>query len=152
MDVVGRFFLCRLCQAQTLLCGPCDRGQIYCSKDCSRAARRSATRAAGRRYQASRRGRHAHALRARAYRARRNKVTQQGSPPLVADALLPSSLVVVMTESSPALSAPPLAVGRCRRCGVRCSTFVRLDFQRRRPAQRNSSHRHPRGEQFGHSP
>jgi hypothetical protein len=37
-------------------------------------------RAAGRRYQASRRGRVAHALRARSYRARRKNVTHQGSP------------------------------------------------------------------------
>lgn len=152
MDFVGRFFLCRLCQAQTLLCGPCDRGQIYCSKDCSRVARRRATRASGQRYQATRRGRHAHALRARTYRARRNKVTHQGSPPPVADALLPISLVVVTTEPSSSLSAPPLVVGHCQRCGVRCSTFVRLDFQRRRPAHRQPFHRHPRGERFGHPP
>lgn len=81
MEPTGRFFLCARCRAQVLICSGCDRGQIYCTQACSAAARRASLREAGRRYQASRRGRITHAARARRYRERRNKVTHQGSPP-----------------------------------------------------------------------
>ena len=77
----ARLFLCARCQAQVLVCSHCDRGQIYCAQGCAQTARRDAQRAAGRRYQASRRGRVNHAARAGRYRARQNNVTHQGSPP-----------------------------------------------------------------------
>ena len=54
----------------------CDRGQQYCGARCSGLARRESLRAAGRRYQQSRRGRHCHrcarrdAERQRRYRRR----------------------------------------------------------------------------------
>ena len=79
MEPTGRMFLCAGCRALVVVCPRCDRGQIYCSRDCAARARRASQRAAGRRYQASRRGRFAHAARARRYRARRNIVTHQGS-------------------------------------------------------------------------
>jgi DNA-binding MarR family transcriptional regulator len=65
----ARLFLCVRCQAQVLVCSHCDRGQIYCAQGCAQTARRDAQRAAGRRYQASRRGRVNHAARAGRYRA-----------------------------------------------------------------------------------
>lgn len=77
----ARLFLCVRCKAQVLVCSHCDRGQIYCAQGCAQTARRDAQRAAGRRYQASRRGRVNHAARAGRYRARQNNVTHQGSPP-----------------------------------------------------------------------
>jgi hypothetical protein len=58
----GRLFLCARCQAQVFVCSHCDRGQIYCAQGCGQTARRDAQRAAGRRYQASRRGRVNHAV------------------------------------------------------------------------------------------
>ena len=42
-------------------CSRCDRGQQYCGAHCNGLARRESLRAAGRRYQQSRRGRHCHA-------------------------------------------------------------------------------------------
>jgi hypothetical protein len=90
----GRLFLCARCQAQILVCSHCDRGQIYCAQGCAQTARRAAQRAAGRRYQASRRGRVNHAARAGRYRARQNNVTHQGSPPHGADDLVMASAVV----------------------------------------------------------
>ena len=53
----GRLFLCARCHAQVLVCSHCDRGQIYCAQGCAQTARRDAQRAAGQRYQVSRRGR-----------------------------------------------------------------------------------------------
>jgi transposase len=64
----GRLFLCARCRAQVFICRRCDRGQIYCASGCAQAARRVSLREAAQRYQHSRRGRLAHAQRARRYR------------------------------------------------------------------------------------
>lgn len=61
--LTGRFFLCGRCRLQVTICRSCDRGQRYCGQDCAHAARRESVREAGRRYQRSRRGRLAHAVR-----------------------------------------------------------------------------------------
>ena len=54
----ARLFLCAApdCRAQALICSHCDRGHIYCA-NCGPHARRRSLHAAGRRYQASHRGR-----------------------------------------------------------------------------------------------
>lgn len=62
MDLPGRRYLCAGCRTAVLICSRCDRGQRYCT-GCAGEARRRSVRAAGRRYQASLRGRHAHAKR-----------------------------------------------------------------------------------------
>jgi len=136
----ARLFLCVRCKAQVLVCSHCDRGQIYCAQGCAQTARRDAQRAAGRRYQASRRGRVNHAARAGRYRARQNNVTHQGSPPQPADDLVMASAVV--SASKPASACPGEAArpspGRrsgnwsCHWCGCRCPPFVRREFLRRR--------------------
>ena len=152
MDWVGRFFLCAGCRAQTLVCSHCDRGQIYCSTECAQAARRHSVREAGRRYQVSRRGRHAHAERARHLRARRNKVTHQGSPSAVVDDLLPVSLAVVTPVPGSSTPVEEFSRWRCCFCGVQCSEFIRSGFQRRRQASRRAILRRQRGGKVGHSP
>ena len=86
----ARVFVCARCRRQVLICSRCDRGQQYCGARCSALARAESLRAAGRRYQQSRRGRHCHAERQRRYRHRcregawQEKVTHHGSasPPL----------------------------------------------------------------------
>ena len=109
-------------------------------KGCAQTARRDAQRAAGRRYQASRRGRVNHAARAGRYRARQNNVTHQGSPPRRADDLVTASAVVIASKPP---SASPGDVARrspghrsgswsCHWCGCRCPPFVRREFLRRR--------------------
>jgi len=151
-DAVGdsgppaRLFWCLRCRAQVLICSSCDRGQVYCADGCAQEARRWSQREAGRRYQASRRGRINHAARARRYRARKNNVTHQGSPPDRTDDLLAVSLVVVAMESTSAdRSGRPR--WHCHRCGRRCPEFVRRTFLRRRRdswTNRKGSHRdHP---------
>jgi rubrerythrin len=130
-------FACAGCHAQVVLCRRCDRGQIYCGTDCSARARSSAQRAAGRRYQASRRGRFVHAARARRYRSRSKTVTHQGSPVPPAGDLLPSEALVPLTE----VVGDPVAVEpttwRCCVCGAPCADQVRLGFLRRgRPIDR----------------
>ncbi len=66
----GRLFLCAGCRGQVIICSCCDRGQIYCNGGCAPRARRQTLQAAGRRYQASPRGRRRHAARMGRWRAR----------------------------------------------------------------------------------
>lgn len=84
---VGRLYLCARCRAQVFICRRSDRGNRYCH-DCAAHARRDSVREAGQRYQLSRRGRFAHAARARRYRARRQIVAHHGSPDFPDDAVL----------------------------------------------------------------
>jgi hypothetical protein len=129
MQPTGRLFLCARCRAQVFICRRCDRGQIYCAGGCAQAARRASLREAAQRYQRSRRGRLAHAQRARRYRARHNKVTHHGSPVPAPNALLPAdSTRTAFTHSR--VSAPVRA--HCQVCGCTCSPFMRLGPLRRR--------------------
>jgi hypothetical protein len=136
-----------------LLCSRCDRGQRYCGRACSRAARLASRREAAKRYQRSRAGRIAHAARSRRWRQRRrerdracratalvagttNFVTHQGSPMPVSDAPLAAleqadACVPVVSDTSPT----PI-VARCRRCAAVLSPWVRQGFLRHGRASR----------------
>jgi hypothetical protein len=133
-----------------LLCSRCDRGQRYCGRACSRAARDDSRREAGRRYQRSRRGRVAHAARSRRWRQQHqactspdlgdaepdidisNFVTHQGSAIPAPDAQLPSCEQA--TERAPvdtaASIAPTSMAARCRRCATSLSPWARQGFLR----------------------
>jgi hypothetical protein len=136
----ARLFLCADpgCRAQALICSRCDRGHIYCA-DCAPHARRRSLHAAGRRYQASSRGRIRHAERPRRYRARKyraheNKVTHHGSLSDRSNALLIADSAVVVEEPSSTDSRPPPRRQDwcCLCCGRRCSEHVRQSFLPRR--------------------
>ena len=73
MSNTARRFNCASCRRQVVLCRRCDRGHVYCSRECGETARRKSLRLAGRRYQNSRRGRHTHAQRQRRYRERQRR-------------------------------------------------------------------------------
>jgi len=136
----ARLFLCVRCRTQVLICSCCDRGQIYCAGGCAQEARYHSQRAAGRRYQTSRRGRQAHAVRARRWRTRQKNVTHQGSPPQPPDDVV--SVDAETTASQPAaVSLRGVAtrsrgqgpgLSRCHWCGCRCPPRVRLGFLPRR--------------------
>ncbi|KQW60304.1 hypothetical protein [Variovorax sp. Root411] len=129
-----------------LLCSRCDRGQRYCGRACSRAARSASRREAAERYQRSRAGRIAHAARSRRWRQRQrevdrlacdgdvaastaiNFVTHQGSPVTALDAPLTpneqaAEAVVVAKPTS-------IAWALCRRCAAALSPWARLGFLR----------------------
>jgi hypothetical protein len=146
----ARLFLCADpgCRAQVVICSDCDRGHIYCA-DCAPHARRRSLHKAGRRYQASCRGRNKHAERARRYRARQNKVTHHGSLPDRLDALVVTDPAVVVEQQLPTPHSrqPPRRQGWCCLCcGRRCSEHVRQGFLQRR-VRRNRrggpDHDHP---------
>lgn len=154
MPQTGRMYLCARCRAQVVVCRRCDRGQIYCPSGlapsgigpsgCAVVARREAQRAAGRRYQSSRRGRFVHAERARRYRDRQRErckiVTHQGCSAALASDLLPlKTEVAVMgaateprTEPAPGEAAVVIEPSRpaCTHCGARCPAGVRFGFVR----------------------
>ncbi|WP_331649438.1 hypothetical protein [Piscinibacter sp.] len=140
--------MCARCRQQVLLCSRCDRGQRYCGRACSRAARLESRRAAGRRYQRSRAGRLAHAARSRRWRQRRqeyaseqradhdaaaldggviNFVTHQGSSTPAPDAPLPPAACLAAAVTG-ALTSPSTV--RCRRCAAPLPPWVRQGFLR----------------------
>ena len=125
MENTARLFNCARCRRQVVICSHCDRGNIYCGRGCSCSARRESVRAAGQRYQCTRRGRFAHAERQRLYRTRPRKVTHQGSAATVVhDSLIPESRVAcVMRRVFPATAG-----SYCHFCQRLCSAFVRMDF------------------------
>ena len=116
-----RLFLCARCRNTVTICSHCDRGQRYCSADCSRLARSCAQRAAAQRYQNSRKGRHAHARRQGQWRARQQIVTHQGSPP-------PPCADVLPPDEATAPQAGANQSCKCHFCGRSVSVFVRQGF------------------------
>ena len=151
MGDTARFFLCARCRVQVHICSACDRGQIYCAEGCSQLGRSASVRAAGRRFQRTRKGRFAHAERSRRYRQRRQNVTHQGSLILPLDDLLPVDSAVAISAplaSETTLTATPM---QCQFCGVRCSVFVRLGYLGHRVC-RNVRQHDRRGPERGHPP
>lgn len=125
MEIPGRLYLGACCRIAVLICTYCDHGQRYCAGECACKARAHCVREAGRRYQGSLKGRHAHAARQRRYRARKAKVTHQSSPPPVVPALLP------VNPSSCVKTASPLP-WHCHFCHRPLVQLVRTGFLRRR--------------------
>lgn len=127
MCASARVFNCARCRSQVIICSRCDRGNRYCGKACSQAARRTSQRRAARRYQRTRRGRFQHAERQRRYRARRHKVTHQGSrtPPDAASLCRKLGTMTVSLGDHPGKMGQDV---RCHFCNAPCSAFIRLDF------------------------
>ena len=154
-EPTGRLYFCARpeCRTQVLICPPCDRGHIYCSDACSTMSRRRTVREAGRRYQNGRPGRLRHAERMRRYRAKKEKVTHQGSPPPLAGVLLLSDPAVCTVSALPVRTAPAALAYHCHFCGRRCSAFPRSEFLRgRRVQSRPRQGALQRGDDGGHSP
>ncbi len=119
MENTARLYNCARCNRQVIICRACDRGHRYCGQSCSSSARQASLRAAGQRYQRSRRGRFVNAQRQRRYRSRRHKVTHQGSTDSSPDDSLCSESRVQAVQGV-----------RCHFCNCLCSLFIRLDFLR----------------------
>lgn len=130
-----RIFRCGRCGTLAAVCSRCDRGNIYCSPDCSQAARAESIRRAADRYQRSPLGRRNHARRQRDYRERKKSVTHQGSPPETNELQVPAGFVALVGESpetepaeSDSISPVPTTEPRCSFCGRSASVFYRRRF------------------------
>jgi hypothetical protein len=135
-----RLFNCARCHGQVRICRRCDRGNIYCGRRCSGAARIESLRAAGKRYQVSPKGRMNHALRQRRYRSRSNKVTHQGSSNTPSDDLLPleSKLESTANEDESIIYVHPIQCDFCQRW---YDDFIRIDFLHSHAPRYTQSHR-----------
>lgn len=151
MEVTGRLFLCARCRVQVHICSPCDRGHIYCAGGCAQISRCASVCEAGRRYQRTRKGRFAHAERARRYRRRRQNVTHQGSRIEFPDDLLPLDSVVAVGAPQASVTRPASSTVQCQFCGVSCSAFVRVGYLGGR-VPRNVRQHNRRGSEHGHFP
>lgn len=130
----ARLFLCARCQRQVRICSHCDRGQQYCGTACSGVARGESVRAAGQRYQRTRRGQHCHAERQRRYQIRcregahREKMTHHRSAPARGTSL--SRYPLLMREATMSISPEPATTPRCHFCTRPVSDFLRLGWKR----------------------
>lgn len=133
----GRLFVCPRCGCQVVVCGCCDRGQIYCDGDCSEQARRQTLHRAGQRWQRSSRGRRMHAARMARYRTRQRKiVTHHGSPaPPTGGLVAAGATAMPRDDASPAEPCGP-AMTQCHWCGRCCLLPLRRGFPRRRDHRR----------------
>lgn len=130
----ARLYNCARCQQQVIICSHCDRGNIYCSSQCSAQSRYEKQRESAQRFQSSAHGRHLHAKRQQHYRQRqREKVTHQGSPVLRAYDLL-------ITEQKGKQRHPKSFFFTkikgliCHFCGCLCCALLRWSFLHRQPA------------------
>lgn len=126
----ARLFICARCQRQVIICRDCDRGNIYCSPQCSKAARRDSLRKANQRYQSTFKGKHKHAERQRRYRLRQRaklqkikKVTHQGYLNFT-----PHDSLSLQSDPQfeAVLNRPKTIV--CHFCHRLCSPFLRTGF------------------------
>ncbi len=139
----GRLFLCAGCRGQVIICSCCDRGQIYCNDGCATWARQRTLKAAGRRYQASQRGRRRHAARMGRYRSRQKKVTHHGSPaPAESDLLTPVAMAAVR-DDAPSAAGLRSPGPHCHWCGRGCPPLLRQGLLRRRRRHRGRAGHDP---------
>jgi hypothetical protein len=138
----ARTFACARCGIEVLICSRCDRGQRYCGRACAHGARRESLREAGRRYQASRAGRFAHARRARRWRQRwREIVTHHGSQA--------GGQAATVAQEPPAARAAAAGDGtaparwHCHWCARSCAPLLRRGFLRHGGDARGSVHGRP---------
>jgi hypothetical protein len=135
-----RLTSCALCQRQMRLCSECDRFNRYCSPACAAEARRRGLREAGRRYQATEKGRSRNCLRQQRFR---DRVTHQSSPidPPAREQAAPVAATAMAPAAGPAVPLPkeedhvrcvevtgnggPL---RCTICGKVLPPFARRGF------------------------
>jgi len=130
MDQSARLFICARCHNQVMICRDCDRGHIYCASSCAKKARQLSLRAAGARYQQTRRGKFNHAQRQKRYRTRfMQKMTHQTSK-------TPSNHAVISLQPREQVTqgaAPKIGNIYCHFCRQCCNPYVRMHFLRYPP-------------------
>jgi hypothetical protein len=126
MGCPWRAFACKLCQRPVRICRSCDRGQRYCSRECSREASLRSHRVANKRYYDKPEGRQGNARRQHDYYDARHKknLTDRGSPPpspppRIAKAAFEKASVPWRAPAWLLSSSPrqPAAGWRCHFCG-----------------------------------
>lgn len=122
----ARLFYCARCFAPVVICSHCDRGNIYCGSICSERTRTLNHRIANQKYQLSLKGQLKHAQRQRRYRERQKatakKVTDQGSPTLTPNDVLPAAPKECQSRKA--------CITHCHFCSEPVSLLLRNGFLR----------------------
>jgi hypothetical protein len=143
MEQSSRLFICLLCRTQVVICSHCDRGQVYCSKSCSMTARKASCRLAEKCYQRTFKGKRNHSQRQRRYIMRKKeKVTDQGSPSPIPNALLP----LAKNKAKQTVNKPLNNKNQCCFCGCLVTAWLRSGFlrhQRQKPVRKQPFLRPP---------
>ncbi len=126
MEEAARLYFCARCRRQVVICSRCDRGNQYCGEGCAQQARATSLQTAAKRYQQTQSGRHRHAARQRAYRARKKSVTHQGSAQGVVHAVVTREREVRLWMR---IGSSFTSI-HCHQCGGQCSVFLRRDYLR----------------------
>lgn len=125
--------MCAACGAVVIYCKDCDKRQRYCSRDCAKLGRQRSVRAAGRRYQRSRKGSQKHAARQEAYTKRcKQKLTHQ--------LFSPGSSSEIVEPAEQKRIEPSTAAMHCNCCGRRCAFVVRSHLHRRRQTRKGEEY------------
>ena len=141
MKNTARLYCCARCHSQVCICSRCDRGNIYCGLTCSQRSRAQKHRIANQKYQKSLKGRQKNAARQRRYRQRQKdnikKVTDQGSPDLPLNDLLPNKPSEDKSRQVDQVC--------CHFCGELVSPFLRTGYLRHHRHQSYDSASWPLG-------
>lgn len=147
----ARLYHCTRCHRQVMICSYCDRGNCYCFKGCAEAALKERCQRNARRYQRSKKGRHANARRQRRWRERQRSKSASNVPANtpVSDPVPPAGTKNITHRGSVAgaIDAPlahrdnRVSTGdsavdtlgandclRCDQCQRVCDPFLRIDF------------------------
>jgi len=128
MSVSSRLYHCCRCYAQVIICSRCDRGQRYCSGECSGLARAESSKRAAKKYLSTRAGRFNNAARQQRFRMQiKHKVTHQGSVPKHLHDLLRTRITQLKKVNKPIFSGTGVY---CHHCGAACEPFLRHNFLR----------------------
>ena len=129
MPVSSRLYHCCRCHCQVIVCSRCDRGQRYCPGQCPRLARSASLKRSSKKYQSSRQGRFNNAARQKRFRRnKKQKVTQQGSPPKRLHDLLKAQLNRPKETQKTFLPCTTIC---CHFCNEVCDVFLRHGFLQR---------------------
>ncbi len=123
-----RLFQCARCLKQVKICTRCDRGNIYCSRACSIAARKSSCRAATKRYQRTPRGKQNHANCQQRYREKQQAKIRAKMPKVIDH----GSLEIPRDLCSPTIDEVDSGRGEkqltCDFCRRKCHSYLRWNF------------------------
>ena len=131
----ARLYNCVRCGCQVLICSHCDRGNRYCSGNCSELSRKEKRKEAQQRYEETDKAKKAKAKRQQHYRQRQKepkvgsteKATHQGSKRLPLYDLLLIELEKLKKQLQKCHFTNCIH-HCCHFCGAQCQEFIRLFF------------------------
>ena len=115
-----RWYRCKECKCEMVICRYCDRGNKYCSRRCANESRCELLNAARKRYEETEQGKRKHRARQRKYRENKKKVTDHSSQPVKEVAVCESlgnecQKLTVSEETKPSEEQSSDLIGKTKR-------------------------------------